>query len=100
MRKNLRIATVAAAAAGLILIPAGIASATGNGEGPHRNGDRDATCTYDQQQDRLHLQDGTGVRHNTPASTVGNGHQSGSLDGTAQAVRPLDGTGHQWGGAS
>ncbi len=98
MRKNLRTAAVVGtAAAGLILIPAGIAYASG-GQGPHRSGDPASTCTYDQQQDRQQLRDGTGVQHPVQAAPVGAAHQSGPLDGSGpQADRPLDGTGNQWG---
>jgi hypothetical protein len=101
MKNKIRVAAVvAASAAGLILIPAGIASASGNGDAPRRSGDPVGTCTYDQQQDRLHLRDGTGVRHDTQVSTGGKGHRSGPQDGSGpRADRPMDGTGHKWGGA-
>lgn len=103
MRKNLRTAAiVATASAGLVLLPAGIAYAAGNGNGnssgPHGTGDRTGTCTHDQQQDRLHLKDGTGPRHAVQTSTATTGHRSGRADGNGpQAVRPLDGTGNRWG---
>lgn len=99
MKKNLRRAVViTGASAAMILIPAGVAFAATNGHGPHRTGDPAATCTYDQ--DQLRLRDGTGVRHDQQSTTAGQGssYQSGPMDGSGPtSVRPLDGTGNQWG---
>ncbi|HUZ21293.1 MAG TPA: hypothetical protein VMU75_12050 [Acidimicrobiales bacterium] len=64
-----------------------------------------ATCTQDQAQDqiRLHLRDGTGLRHPAASQTkVGTAtaayqHRSGPMDGTGPRAAPaLDGSGNQW----
>ena len=93
---------VAGATAGLILVPTGLAVAANNGNGPQRNGDSVATCTYDQNREQLRLRDGTGVRHDTQVvtPTQAAGHRSGPMDGSGPQADPaLDGTGNQWAGA-
>ena len=97
MRRNIRrAALVAGVAAIAVLVPTGVALADNGGPGPGPNGDSVATCTNDQQR----LRDGTGPRHDEQsAEAQPYGHRSGPQDGTGPRTdRPLDGTGHMWGG--
>lgn len=88
-----------------VLAPASLAAAdqVGGGNGNGRgNGSMTQDCTGDQSGDQIRARDGSGPLHaanrtGTPATTAGNQHRSGPVDGSGpRADRPMDGTGNRW----
>ncbi len=100
MTKILKKAAIVSGIVLAVSVPAGVAYAAVQ---PGSPGNGTATCTYNQDRDRLQLRDGTGPRHDaivSGAAVTGSGHayQSGPMDGSGPlADRPLDGTGNQFG---